>query len=292
MEGPNTNPGAAPQPGNEPNSTRYFPAGQQGAQHVAPPAAPQAPSAVAPTAAQYPSQPPVQAPAQATQPVQPIQPVQQPWPGYGAPPQYQQYPQYGATPAQQTGYTPNQVAGPGQAPHYVAAPPPYSPVGLPQMPQPPAQVDRHERDRTILGLILIGGGVLFLLSRFSSFGSFGDFVLLGLGAIFMYAYFNTKAGHRIGFLIPGSILLGLGVGQTLDHFGFDQFFGGDLSALTLGLGFCTIYFFERRHWWALIPGTILVLAGLSSMLYIGALWPLVLIGIGVYLLYGQSRRKV
>jgi hypothetical protein len=293
-----TGPGAGPQPGNnDPNATRYFPAAQPGAA-----GAPSAPSAPQPAPQQVPQQAPPPMPPQQPYPTQ-VPPQHYGAPGvppqYGAPPQYGQY---GGPmpPPQPPGAPPMPGAGPSAAvpgtAHYVA-PQPYQSMSGPYPPAPPqaAQVDRHDRDRTTLGLILIGGGVLFLLGTFSSFGGFGDLVLLALGGAFMYGYFSTKGGHRIGFLIPGAILSGIGVGQVLDHLAFNglfnRFLGGDITALTLGLGFCAIWFFERKHWWSLIPGTILVLAGLSSMAYIGALWPLALIIIGVYLLYGQSRRR-
>ncbi|MDQ3930493.1 MAG: hypothetical protein M3328_15290 [Chloroflexota bacterium] len=162
----------------------------------------------------------------------------------------------------------------------------------------PPQGRQRDRDRTVLGLILVGGGILFLLDQFSPFTSFGDLVLLLLGGIFMYAYFTTRPGYRIGFLIPGSILLGLGAGQALTDLPFSWFFGEtELRTLTLGLGFCMIWFFERKHWWFLIPGGILILSGLSSLassigasIGIGSLWPVALIALGAYLLFDQSRR--
>lgn len=151
---------------------------------------------------------------------------------------------------------------------------------------------RGNRDRSILGLALVGGGILFILQQFSIFSNFGDFVLLLIGGIFMYAYFNTRPAYRVGFLIPGSILLGIGVGEALESLAFMRLWGGgDITAVTLGLGFCLIWFFERRHWWALIPGGILTLAGLSEMWVFGKLWPLALIALGGYLLYDQSRKR-
>lgn len=155
-----------------------------------------------------------------------------------------------------------------------------------------APADRRNRDRTILALALIGGGLLFLLDGFRFFPSFGDMVLLLIGGIFMYAYFTSKPGYNIGFLIPGAILMGIGTGTFLESFGvLNTIFGGSISGITLGLGFCTIWFFERKHWWALIPGGIILLGSLSSMFQLFALWPLVLVALGIYLLYEQSRKQ-
>lgn len=208
-------------------------------------------------------------------------------PGYNAP----------YTPAPVAQYPPQQPYNAPQPPGYSVpyGPPPIAPQPQPpQQPWPgmPPQAGHRERDRTVLGLILIGGGALFLLDQFSPFTSFGDLVPLLLGAIFMYAYFTTRPGYRIGFLIPGAILLGVGAGQVLSDLPFMPFFGyADFHALPLGLGFCLIWFFERKHWWALIPGGILVLSGLSTLALVGSLWPLVLIALGAYLLFDQSRRQ-
>ncbi len=153
-------------------------------------------------------------------------------------------------------------------------------------------VGPSDRDRTLLALILIGGGFLFLFEqmRVFVFRGFGDLVLLIIGGIFMYAYLNTRPGYRIGFLIPGAVMLGIGAGQVLRDMPIvHDLLGGDVTRLTLGLGFCLIWALERRHWWALIPGGILVASGLFGT--IGNLWPLALIALGVYMFYDQSRRR-
>jgi hypothetical protein len=161
----------------------------------------------------------------------------------------------------------------------------------PVQPTYSAPVTRPGRDRNMLGLILIGGGLLFLFAQLGLFPGFGNIVLLLLGGVFLYAYFTTKPAYRIGFLIPGAILTGLGAGVLLENAPiFGNLFGGGIVPMFLGLGFILIWFLERRHWWALIPGGVMVLAGLSSVLHVGALWPIVLIALGVYLLYDQSRR--
>ena len=151
---------------------------------------------------------------------------------------------------------------------------------------------RRDRDRSMLAIILIGLGVLFFLGMFpvsDFFPNTGGLILLVLGGIFLYAYFNTRPGYRVGFVIPGAILLGLGVGVALQNYSFIP--GASIVPLTLGLGFCLIWVLEHRHWWALIPGGILVAVGLSDAIGVGmeVLWPLALIAIGVYILYDRSR---
>lgn len=186
--------------------------------------------------------------------------------------------QPGAQPGAQSGYAQSQYGTYGQVQN--ATQTYYAPT------------KKNDRDRTILAMALIGGGLLFLLDQFSFFPTFGDMVLLLIGGIFLYAYFSTRPGYRVGFLIPGSILLGIGAGQFLQGFApIDAIFGGSISAITLGLGFCMIWFFERAHWWSLIPGGIILLGGLSSIFRLFALWPIVLIALGLYLLVDQSKRR-
>ncbi|MDQ6695228.1 MAG: hypothetical protein M3014_12550 [Chloroflexota bacterium] len=167
----------------------------------------------------------------------------------------------------------------------------YQPVGAPPQGAPVPAPHHHEHNRTALGLLLVSAGVLFLLSQLGIFGDFGDLFLLMLGGIFLYAYYNTRQSHRIGFLIPGAILSGIGVGQVVSNFAFADGFGADVHALFLGLGFCLIWFLERKHWWALIPGGILVMSSISTVFMVGRFWPLALIALGVYMIYDQSRRR-
>jgi hypothetical protein len=195
---------------------------------------------------------------------------------------------------------PPQPQQPGQLPPYGQ----YStPNGQPAQPGQPGQqytqvpggpwqwqwpAGNTDHNRALWGIILVGAGILFLVDQLFSFQGFGSFFLLAIGGAFMYAYFNKNRWA----VIPGGILLGLGAGTLLQDLDVFNFWGGGIVPFMLGLGFCTIWFFERRHWWALIPGGILTVAGLSTLIVIGRFWPLILIALGVYLLYEQSRRKV
>ncbi len=205
----------------------------------------------------------------------------------------------GATRSFPQGDPTQQVSPPPAAPTAYQQPsgngniPAYHPNGA-ATPTPPSfyrPAARTDRDRTLLAIILIGAGVLFLLGNLPIWAGFGQLIPLLIGLAFMYAYFNTRPAYRIGFLIPGAILTGIGVGVILENMPLvGSLSGGGIVPVTLGLGFCLIWLLERKHWWALIPGGILVVAGLSSMWAFGALWPLVLIVIGGYLLYDRSRR--
>lgn len=145
-------------------------------------------------------------------------------------------------------------------------------------------MDRSNVNRMLPGLILIALGVLFLVGRLS-----GVIVLGGLGAIFIVAYLITR---KYGWLIPGCILAGLGLGELLGW-----------SSLGLGLGFIGIFVIDlivrgKSHWWPLIPGVIITLDALGDRAnvviaplrgFITSWWPLLLIAIGLLLLF-QNRR--
>jgi hypothetical protein len=260
---PTNNPGASapPQPQDDLGQTRYFPPVGQGETPT------QGPKQEVPTGAYQ------QGSAGYTQgqaPVPPQGPGHQQQPGY---------PPYGQWSGQQG--APN--GQPGQYGHPAHH---YGPQNGQWQWQWPASAN-NDRNRAFWGMILVGAGILFLIDQLFSFQGFGSFFLLAIGGAFMYAYFNKNRWA----VIPGSILLGLGAGALLEELDFMNFWGGGVVAFTLGLGFCLIWFLERRHWWALIPGGILVLAGLSSNLVVGRFWPVLLIGLGLYLLFEQSRRK-
>lgn len=152
-------------------------------------------------------------------------------------------------------------------------------------------MSRSQRNQMLPGLILIGLGVVFLVARTTNLG--GWIVLAGLGAIFIAAYLSTRS---YGLLIPGCILLGLGVGEALQA-----------SSLGLGLGFIAIFAVDSivrgrsSHWWPLIPGVIIAgdaaldanIAGIGSVRQLAVdWWPVLLILLGVLILFrGTAGRR-
>jgi hypothetical protein len=166
---------------------------------------------------------------------------------------------------------------------------------------------RYGRSRSMSpGIVLVGLGVLFLLWQLLS--PTGALPLLILGGIFTGVAFSS--GVR-GFVVPGSIMLGLGggvlAGAILGH--LSGAYGGAAVVGGLGLGFWMIPVLDAmRHphiggfEWAKIPGTILL--GISAFLALlgtasvaartlGLLfhyWPLLLILGGLWLFFAGRRR--
>ncbi len=152
---------------------------------------------------------------------------------------------------------------------------------------------RPDRDRTTMaGWVLIIAGIgLFGLQYFEGYGE--ALVLLVVGTVFLAAYFMRRT---YGLLVPGGIIIGIGLGQLGQEL-FDT--TGDIEALGLGVGFLLIYAIDSMyrgssHWWPLIPGGVLVVAGTSSVVdadVVKLLWPALFVIVGVAMLVGVNRRR-
>ena len=127
--------------------------------------------------------------------------------------------------------------------------------------------------RIIGGILLIAAGALFLLQNLGIF-AVGDYLwpfLFGAGGlVFLYVFLTDRANWWA--IIPGFTLLGLAAMIALDQFApqIGETWGGALFLGGIGLAFWVVYFTNREHWWAVIPGgvllTIALVAGLSSIL--------------------------
>jgi len=148
----------------------------------------------------------------------------------------------------------------------------------------------------VAGLVIAGIGLFFLANQLDS--NIGRFVTLFIG-LALLAVFVVK--REYGFLVPGSILTGVGIGIVLDSAASGDaesgvmmlaIAGGFLGIWVLG----SLYRLPQNHWWPLIPGGILTLIGLVQLTrtdVAGALrlWPVLLILLGAFVLAKAITRR-
>lgn len=158
------------------------------------------------------------------------------------------------------------------------------------------------KGRIYLGAFFILIGVLFLLENLGlnvNFGYYWPVVLLVPGIIFWVTFFQNKETRSSAILIPGTILVIYSL-----YFFFNQLndykYAGETSFIfTLGiaLGFFAAYYYAKdqvKKKGYLIPAWILTGVALINLLGTTTQWewwPILLIGLGVYLLYKNDKVK-
>jgi hypothetical protein len=156
---------------------------------------------------------------------------------------------------------------------------------------------RTERNRYVGGIVLILLGVFLLIGQVTSW-NMSWLVLAALAAIFLVWGLVVRT---FGLVIPGSILAGIALGVALTGTVFPVIDGAHASSVFLlsfaaGWGLMallSVFTNGGFRWWPLIPGGILALVGLALLAgpnslflltYASYLWPLVLIGVGIFIL--------
>ena len=112
------------------------------------------------------------------------------------------------------------------------------------------------------GVLLVAGGVLFLLQNLGILG--GGLALVwallfaAAGVVFLSVFLNDRANWWA--VIPGCVLLSLGILIGLDELAprISGLVGGALVLGSIGLSFLIIYFTNREYWWAIIPGGVML----------------------------------
>jgi hypothetical protein len=123
----------------------------------------------------------------------------------------------------------------------------------------------------IIGVLLVLGGLLFLLENFNlvtlNFSIFFALLFAAGGAIFLAVFASDS--QQWWALIPGFSLLAIGgliALPMISPFYADRL-GGPLFLGAIALAFWLIYAVKREYWWAVIPAgsltTLAVVAGLS-----------------------------
>ncbi len=116
--------------------------------------------------------------------------------------------------------------------------------------------------RIVGGTLLIIFGILSLLASLGIVTGGIDLfwaILFGAsGALFLYVFLTNRANWWA--IIPGFVLVSIGATIILELFlpssGIDW---GDMFILGgIALAFWAIYFINREHWWAIIPGGVML----------------------------------
>lgn len=119
------------------------------------------------------------------------------------------------------------------------------------------------------GIILIAGGILFLLQNVGLL-PLSNFVWAVLFAIAGIAFLvNAFRSERSRWaVIPGMILVYLAGLMVVDQVfpGFSSNIGGPLFLAVIGISFLFIYLFNPLNWWAVIPAGIMITLGIIAVL--------------------------
>lgn len=144
----------------------------------------------------------------------------------------------------------------------------------------------------IPGMTLLAIGTLISLDTLAPALSeqWGGSIILGAIALSFLIIYLTRRDYWWA-IIPGGVMLTLSVLVGLENILGDTGFGG-LFMIGIGLTFALVAITptaEGRMTWAWIPAGILTAIGLlvlaAAAAWIGFIWPVVLIGIGLILMY-------
>ncbi len=163
-----------------------------------------------------------------------------------------------------------------------------------------------KRNDLVGGILLIGLGALALIGQYVDFSeTMGLLVLPFIATAFLTAGLLTR---KAGFIIPGGIIGGIGLGAFLIEGPLLNVSGdaeGGVFFFSFAAGWAlitvlTAVFTPETHWWPLIPGGIMALIGsgilmggafLNALELAGKLWPALLILGGFYIIVKGYRPK-
>ncbi|MBK5252089.1 MAG: hypothetical protein JJE29_05595 [Peptostreptococcaceae bacterium] len=163
-------------------------------------------------------------------------------------------------------------------------------------------------NKKIIGLILVLIGLINFASRQGWIS--GEYFLIGLGSVFLIAYFIRQ--RPIGFLIPACILILLGTYANLQSSRL-LFMNGRIEGAAffffMAIAFYLIFFIhntkngslDRKTVWPAIVGIALTVFGIfvyaveywditELLIGINRFWPLILILIGLYLILTKKKK--
>ncbi len=156
----------------------------------------------------------------------------------------------------------------------------------------------HERLPWI-GIFLVALGAALLIGQFTTPVSAVSLLLDALAASFLVTWLVNRAR---GAMIPGLLFLALGAAATLTDLGYVS--GSGWGTFFFGIAFLVAWLigiaWGGRYGWALWVGLIFAVIGGVQLLGqipgfpdLGQLWPLLLVGLGLWIIwraYNRPRR--
>jgi hypothetical protein len=161
------------------------------------------------------------------------------------------------------------------------------------------KINRRRNHRIVAGVILVLFGLATLLQRWLDIGNYIVSVL-GVGMLIW-----GSVSHRTGWIIPGGVLSGIGLGilAIQGPWQFPAGYQNGIFLLCFAMGWFLITIltalFTCTQWWALIPGGIMAVIGGGILVTNGAIewmdlnlvYAAILIGVGLILLFTRGREK-
>jgi hypothetical protein len=118
------------------------------------------------------------------------------------------------------------------------------------------------------GLLLIAAGVVFLLENLEVITLDWEMLIgpmFGIGGLVFLLVFILNTDDWWA-LIPGFALVGIGIIIFMGQQEFMENWTGAVFLGSLSVAFLLVYIFHHDHWWALIPGGVLLtLAGVTLL---------------------------
>jgi hypothetical protein len=143
--------------------------------------------------------------------------------------------------------------------------------------------------RTVAAILLIVVGILLLLQNVGILGGvvalIWSLIFAAGGLVFLYVFLTNRVHWWA--LIPGFALLSIAALIALDQFlpRVGDALGGTIVLGGIGLAFWVIYFLNREHWWAVIPGgvlaTLTLIVGLESVFEGDEIAGILFLGLGL-----------
>ena len=124
--------------------------------------------------------------------------------------------------------------------------------------------NKDERSsRFVWGILLVLGGIFFLLQQFSIFSFVSGLVWVALftgGALFFGGWFLRNPRLNWWAIIPCFTLAGLASVILIDQLNIDGLdsLSGPIFLASIGLSFAVIFLVNSEMWWALIPGGVMM----------------------------------